>query len=308
MRKSSFAGRSACISLAFVSALVIFIGGSSCNKEVSSGGAALTSSSGNQSTSSIIAVAVAPGSTDSIYILQTCARGYFRDSIPSDSLPATITAYVDSNYHSATYLKQFIIKDSAGAVGGYLVIISYNNKPVALLFNGSGQIWQVLEQRQPGDMNGPGWHHGGRYQNRDGQQHDTIAGSALPSNISAYMTTNYPGDTLIRAYRNIDSSILVISQDNGLFATVFSSSGAFIRRVELPAPSGLVQSVPQSALPASAPTYLTTTYPNYVFDKAFSLTINHGVVGYEVIIDANNTKYGVVFDGSGNYVASRIIW
>ena len=48
--------------------------------------------------------------------------------------------------------------------------------------------------------------------------------------------------------------------------------------------------------------YLAQTYPNYMFDKAFSLPENGTLKENVVIIDANNTRYAVEFDASGAFV------
>jgi hypothetical protein len=240
--------------------------------------------------------------------MQPCGAGNYRDSIDSASLPTAIIAYLDSNYAGFTFAKSFVIKDSAGTVEGYAVVIFYNNVPVGLLFNASGNFVQVLQQRQPGDMNGPGWHQGGRFGDRGNPQGDSVALTSLPTPITNYFATNYPGDTLLRAFINIDSSYLVISANNGLYATVFTANGTFVKRVLLPAGPEQPQPVAQTALPAAILTYLTTTYPNYVFEKAFSLSAGSNVQGYLVIIDANSTKYAVEFDTSGNFISAKVIY
>jgi len=292
--------------LAVFAALIL----SACNKDLSRSTSSSTTST-TSSTSATIAVAVDSLTGDSIYIKQACARGYFRDSISASAVPSNIIAYLDTNYAGYSSTKAYVIKDSAGTIGGYVLIIQYNGKPVALLFSASGNFVQVLEQTESGD-NDHGWHTGGRYCNRNGLQGDTVALSALPSSITAYFSSNYPNDTLLRAYKNIDSSYLVISTDTVVYASVFTSTGVFVKRVALTNNSsrfnGDIKSIAQDSLPAIAVSYLSTTYPNYVFDKAFSVTNNGTLQGYVVVIDANSTKYAVLFDASGNYVAVRIIW
>ena len=282
----------------------------SCSKkDLTTSSSSTTTTTATSSTSSYIAVEVDSTTGDTVYVLQPCTNGYFRDSIAVSALPAAITSYLDTAYSGFSYLKEFEIKDSAGTVGGYVVIISYNGQPVALLFNASGVLVRVLEQREAGDRNGKGWHEGGRFGHRDGLQKDTIALSALPTAISTYFTDNYPQDTLLKVFKNYDSSYLVISTDSGyVYATLFTSDGTFIKRLIIRAPKGKISGVDQSALPTAILTYLTTTYPAYVFEKAESLTVNGTVEGYVVVIDANNTKYAVVFDGSGNFLSSRTIW
>lgn len=285
------------------------IGFIACNKEISS--------STETSTSAVIAVAASETATtatsgtsaDSVYIIQPCGRGSQRVSIAEANLPAAATTYLTINYAGYTFNKAFAINNSSGTATAYVAIIYYNDKPVALLFDSSGNFIKVLEQRERGDLDGHGWHEGGRFCNRDGLQKDTVAISALPSSILNYISVNYPQDTLVKAFKNnYDSSYVVISKNNGLFATVFDSNGNFTKRVTLPAPAGSCVNIIQSSLPANVLSYLDTTYPNYVFDKAFAVYRNNLLQGYVVILNANNTKYGVRFDSSGNFVSAKTIW
>ncbi|HEU0063869.1 MAG TPA: hypothetical protein VFQ58_02520, partial [Flavisolibacter sp.] len=100
-----------------------------------------------------------------------------------------------------------------------------------------------------------------------------------------------------------DSSYIVISKNNGGFVTVFNAQGAFVERVQLPAPhEAKLVTVDQASLPTSIQNYLNTTYPGYTFKQAFSATVNGVVQGYVVFISANNTRYAVEFDGSGTFI------
>ena len=187
----------------------------SCNREMSS--TSSINSSGNTtttSTSATIEVAADSTGADSVYILQQCNPRFFRDSIAASALPDSVLSYLANNYPGYGFQRGYVIKDSAGTVGGYVVIISFNGKPVGLLFNASGNFQKVQEQRERGDINGDGWHHGGRFGDRDGSHRDTIALLVLPVTISSYIASNYPSDTLLRAYQNRDSSVLVISKNN----------------------------------------------------------------------------------------------
>ena len=254
----------------------------SCNKEtsVANTGTSQAIVSATQS----IAVAAGSTSNDSIYIIHACDRGHVLDSIAMSALPTAITDYLTTNYAGYTFQKAYAEKDA------------------------SGNFILVLEQREGRALSGDGWHEGGRFCNRDGQHKDTVALTSLPANVLSYFTTNYPQDTLIRAYLDRDSSYIVFSKDNGAFVTVFDSGGAFVKRVQLqPHTYGNVTNVSQSALPAVIQTYLGTTYPNYVFDQAFSFSQNGNLLGYVVAIDANATKYAVAFDASGNFIKAITI-
>lgn len=266
-------------------------------------------------TSNTIAVAATASSaasstssgTDSVYLLQSCGHGGSRDSIGEAALPSTVQSYVTANYPGATFSKAFAIKNSSGSVTGYVEIIYYNNKPVGLLFDSTGAFVRVLEQREKGDLSGSGHHAGGRFEHRDGKGRDTIALNALPSAITAYFATNYSADTLVKAFRGKDSSLVVLSKNNGLFATVFDAGNVFVSREQLSSGGRVHQSIDLSQLPSVAANYLSQTYPNYVFEKAFSFSQNGTVKGYVVVIDANNTKYAIQFDASGNYIRVKTI-
>lgn len=244
---------------------------------------------------------------DSVYIINSCGRGEQRDSIAESSLPASVSAYISANYAGATFHKAFSITNNSGTLTGYVVIVYYNDKPVALKFDATGTFVKVLEQRERGDLQGNGWHIGGIFQHRDGRGKDTIALTALPVTVQAYFTATYPTDTLLKAYRTSDSGYVVISKNNGLFATAFDAGASFKARVQLPQKPGRIASVEASALPAAITAYLQTTYPGYVFNKAFSTSLNGSIQGYVVLIDANNTRYAIAFDASGTFVAAKTI-
>ena len=279
-----------------------------CKKDLS-GTTSTVASSATIAVAATETASTTAGSTDSVYVVQPCERGSTRDSIAESALPASVTTYLTTNYSGYTFNKAFAIVNSSGVTTNYVVIIFYNTKPVALLFDSSGNFIKVLEQRERGDIDGPGWHDGGRFCDRDGRGRDTIALSSLPSSILAYMAANYPQDTLVKAFQSRhDSDYVIISKNNGLFATVFTNSGNFERRVSLPTPPGSCVSIDQSALPSNIQSYLNSSYPNYVFEKAFAVYRNSVLQGYVVIINANNTKYAVRFDASGNFVSVKTIW
>ncbi len=294
---------------------ILMLGVTSCKKEVSgSNGVDLTTSLATTATSSTIAVAIngtatnGGTATDSVYVISPCEKGQHRDSIAAADLSATIQSYLTTNYSGYSFLKAFAVKDTTGAVKSYVVIINYNGKPVALKFEADGTFSKVLEQRERGDMDGEGWHRGGRFDCRDGEHRDTVALNLLPTGIITYFNANYASDTLIRAFKTADSGYLVISKNNGIFATLYSSTGVFVKRVELPTPGGIKAKLAEANLPSAAINYLANTYPNYVLDKAFSVTVNGTLQGYVAVINANNTRYCVVFDASGNFVAAKTIW
>jgi hypothetical protein len=289
-------------------ALLFIVALTSCKKDVSNTGTTNSSTIAVAASESAAAANPSAG-TDSVYIVQPCNRNQTRNAISETDLSAAITTYLSTNYPGYSFVKAFAVVNTSGSTDAYVVVIFYNDKPVGLLFDSTGNFVKVLEQREKRDIDGRGWHEGGRFCDRNGLQKDTIALTALPSSILAYMATNYPQDTLVKAFQSKhDSSYAVISKNNGLFVTIFDASGNFKNRVTLPAPPGNCVSISQSALPTNVQSYLSTTYPNYVFEKAFAAYANSALQGYVVIINANNTKYAVKFDASGNFVSVKTIW
>lgn len=246
-------------------------------------------------------------SEEAPYLINTCRRGEQRDSVSFSSLHASIGTYLTANYPGYTFQKAFKVLDASDAVTGYVVVIQFESKPVGIKFDSSGTFVKVLEQREKRDLKGKGWRPGGRFDLRDGKHRDTIALTALPAGIKTYFSVNYAQDTLLHALTIKDGSYIVISANNGMFATIFKSDNTFIRRVQLPAPGGKRTPIAESALPVPIISYLSTTYPSYAFDKAFVAKNGSTVLGYVVLIDANTTKYAIRFDASGNFVKNLTI-
>ena len=264
----------------------------------------------NEENTAASTIAVAASATaaagDSVYIVQPCGRGGRRDSVAFSSLPAAAGTYLSANYAGYTFHKAFAVSAN-NVVTGYAVIVYFNNKPVGLLFDTAGTFVRVLEQRDRGDLSGPGFHSGGRFEHRDGRGRDSIALATLPTAITAYLASNYPGDTLLKAFRSRDSSIVVLSKNVTAFATVFSAAGAFVKRQSIHSAQGNCQPVDLAALPSAAAAYLGLTFPNYVFNKAFVISQNGTVKGYVAVIDANNTRYAVEFNAAGTFIRTKTI-
>lgn len=298
--------------VAIACAITAAVGITSCNKDSSATSGTDTAS--GTSSSSVITVAVTDTSgnkvTDSIYMIHNCGMEFHRDTVSASNLPAAVTTYLTTNYAGYTFVEAFsVVNNRTAAIKGYVAIIVFNNKPVGLLFDASGNFIGVLEQRERGDLTGIGWHVGGRFRDRDISLRDTVSLSALPAAITGYFSTNYAQDTLLKAFKDVrDGYYLVISSNNGLYANLFNASGNFVSRIQIPVTHhGRWQPAEQSALPASITTYLTTTYPGYVFKKAFTYSVGGSIQEYVVVIDASGTRYAVLFDASGNFVKARTL-
>lgn len=250
---------------------------------------------------------ISGNTTDSVYILHGCGSKVNMTATSLSAMPSSVETYLTTNYSGYTLLKAVAVYDSSSVLQSYIVVIYYNSKPVALKFDAAGNLAQVLEQRERGDLKGKGWHQGGRFQHRNGLGRDSVALGALPANILSSFKAAYSADTLVRAFRTADSGYVLLSRNSGLFATSYTAAGVYVSRVALNREKGQVASVDAAALPAAVTSYLTTTYPGYVLNKAFSITVGGTLKGYVVVMDANNTRYGLSFDSSGNFVALKTI-
>jgi hypothetical protein len=289
---------------------------SSCTKDAATTAEVTTAASNNAlatavaNTGSIaIATVSLSGTTDSLYLVGCMGRHDKRDTVAFSALPTAVGTYLTTNYAGYTFKKAFSVKDSTGVLIAYIVAIQFNGNPVGLKFATDGTFVKVLEQRIGDDLkHGRRFHEGGPFGDRNGHPRDTIALSAIPAAVSTYFTTTYAADTLLHAFVTHDSTYVLISKNNGLFATAITPAGSLVVRAQIDARHGKVASVTEAALPAAATTYLTTTYAGYVFNKAFSISSKAGaLLGYDVFITVNNTKYVVTFNATGTFVAAKAI-
>ncbi|MBD3748386.1 MAG: PepSY-like domain-containing protein [Sphingobacteriales bacterium] len=249
-------------------------------------------------------------STDSVYAMDACDSNHRRNPILESALPTNITSYLKTNYVGYTFIKAFSnTLVSTNTLDGFVVAIMFNGKPVALKFDASGNFLKVLELRKGKDLDHKGDHQDGDEQHHKEDEHaDSISLNSLPDNILQYFKVNYPQDTLKKAFTTEDSAIVVISKNLAFFSNTFKSDGTFIKRERLGDHSGGEdEDILQSNLPTSILNYLSVTYPNYIFEKAFIDKEDGKTKGYLVIIDANLTKYAVLFDGNGNFKEAKVI-
>lgn len=258
-------------------------------------------------TSGNIAISVTAKSKDSVLVMNVCPAGPRPDTLASADLPSTISTYLSLNYSGYTFRKAFKVL-SGSNVDSYVAVINFNNKPIALKFNSVGTFTTILEQREPADLAGPGFHKGGRFDNRDGKCQDTLAISALPTVIKTYISTNYH-DTLVHSVVTKDTTYIVYSTNKSLYSTLFSSKGVFIKRTLLNATVSKHVDVPISGLSGTIVSYLTKTYPGSVVHKVLSEKIKKGTVvdKYLVFLDDNNTHYMIQFSSLGVFVKAFVI-
>ncbi|SDG03579.1 Putative beta-lactamase-inhibitor-like, PepSY-like [Mucilaginibacter gossypii] len=281
------------------------IGLASCKKENASKSASAGSVSSSAVTSTgAIAISLASSgtTTDSVYMVGCYGKHDTKDSVAFSTLPTVIGTYLTANYSGYTFKKAYSITDSTNTVINYIVVIKYNSALVGLKFTAAGTFVSILEQREGVDLKGPGWHLGGFFDNRDSKHRDTIAISALPSAVSNYFSTTYPTDTLLHASIAPDNVYILISQNGVLYSTTVTAAGKLVKRIQIEKHDLKHAVVAEANLPAAITTYLTATYPGYVFDKAFSESPGGTLQGYVVLITSNNTKYALIFNASGTFV------
>lgn len=259
--------------------------------------------------SNILSGTTTTSSTDSVFAMDACHRDHKKNSVSQGALSATINTYLSANYAGYTFIKAFSTTlISTNVLDSYVVAIMFNGKPVAIRFDASGTFVKILELKEGRDLDREDGHHeGGCFDNRDGKQKDSLALSALPLTIKQYFAVNFPQDTLKDARVVKDGSILVLSKNVSYFGTAFKADGTFIKRESIASHPGKGTIITADKLPAIVISYLSTTYPNYVFNKAFEHKDNGILKGYVVIIDANLTKYAVLFDATGVFKKAQPI-
>jgi hypothetical protein len=254
-----------------------------------------------------ISSTTANGAKDSIYVVGCYNGKVKKDTVAQNNLSNSITTYLRSNYAGYSFKKAFKITESNNTLVGYVVVIKYNDKLIGLKFDSAGAFVKILEQREGADLVGKGWHPGGKFDCRDGKNRDTIAISALPTIVNNFFKNTYPSDTLLHAQITPDTNYILISKNNGLFATAISAKGTLIKRVTLDNSKNSHTCVLQANLLINITTYLTATYPGYVFEKAFAVQKGNVVQNYVVLITSNSTKYAVRFNAAGTFTDYVVI-
>jgi hypothetical protein len=288
---------------------------SSCTKEATVNSSVTKTSVATTTTiASLGAISISPlpattltGTKDSLYLVNCYSQHSKKDTIASSALPTAIATYLTTNYAGYTFAKAYKITDNLNVITNYVVVIKYNSSYIGLAFTSTGTFAKVLEQRAGVDLLGKGWHDGGPFNNRDCKGRDTIALTAIPSAVKNYFTASYPTDTLLHASVTPDLNYVLISKNKVLYSTVITAGGTLVKRVQIDQHNGLHTSVSQANLPAAISAYLTSTYPGYVFDKAYSETVSNVLQGYDVFITVNSTNYVVIFSAAGAFVKAIVI-
>ncbi len=137
-------------------------------------------------------------------------HGFPHDSLTKvavSALPATITTYITANYAGATV--DVAAKD---ANRGYVVMITQAGVRKALLFNLDGTFNQEIVRGVKGN-------------------YSVVAASALPTNVTTYITTNYAGSSIKLAGKSTTGQFKVFIQTatNQLVELSFAADGTFVQ-------------------------------------------------------------------------------
>jgi|LakMenEpi03Oct11_1017367.scaffolds.fasta_scaffold03412_2 hypothetical protein len=297
-------------SIAMMASLIVL---SSCQKEFTGSMPNPNIGDGAPKTPAFTAIPVSitgsgGSATDSVYVVYDCDRDLLREPIPLTFLPQVVHDYQTDLYENHTPLMAFIVSDAAGNMNAYISILRFNNKPVALEFSVDGTFKKVLEQREKDDLDNNGWHPGGLFDERDGANRDNIDLALLPDEIKNYLTANYSEDSLLKAFKTKEDAYIVLSKNNGGYAHVFNSSLEPVKHMGLCGGSCQLEDMEKSALSATILNTLSTTFPNYVFNKADLMFVNGASIGNLVLINANNTRYAVRFNTIGNLIDMNVLF
>ncbi len=125
------------------------------------------------------------------------------------ALPATVTAYVQQTYPTAS------IKLAATDEKGNLIVgITVDSQPKALLFTAAGAFVQELSH----------------YHKKAKLTEVTL--TDLPASITTYITTNYAGATLQKAGKNADGAYFVaIKSGDSMKVLRFDANGTFVEEL-----------------------------------------------------------------------------
>lgn len=137
---------------------------------------------------------------------------------------------------------------------------------------------------------------------------NVIDPATLPAAILTYLSTNYAGYVMVQADAKVDAAGTVLGYETLInvgtvqYELNFGPTGIFTK---LETPEGQFEGAGialASLLPAIT-TYLTATYPGYIFKEAETKLVNGVLTGYQVEIVQNNLKYNVLFDATGKFVS-----
>ncbi|OJJ14003.1 hypothetical protein BKI52_44870 [marine bacterium AO1-C] len=205
------------------------------------------------------------------------------DSIAVSALPQAIRDYVATNYAGQTIQKAY--KENCNGTIQYEVELSGG---VELIFDANGQF---IKKETDDDKN-------------DNKNEVAINATDLPQATQTYISTNYAGKTITKAYKITDSTGIVTGYEvelNDGTEVYFDATGNFVK--EEKDIEGTETAIAASELPQAVQTYISTNYAGKTITKAYKITNTAGtVIGYEVELSDGTEVY---FDANGNFVKAE---
>ncbi len=158
---------------------------------------------------------------------------------------------------------------------------------------------------------------------------DSVTFASLPAAVGTYLTANYAGYTVKSVYHVVDSTanfkgfIVVINFNSKPVGVLFDSNGVFVKVLEQRSPGDMDgkgpggqhgdgggdrfgdrddkgrDSVSYAQLPAVVKSYLTATYKQDTFRKAFK----DPRTGNFVVVTTNNGIFITLFDANGKFIS-----
>lgn len=232
---------------------------------------------------------------NAVFKLNFTAKGLLSSSssitpVAISDLQAAIVTYINTNYAGATINSAHTESDGSFDV----LITTTDNVKIKLNFSSTGEFVSALELKANGN-----------HRHQHSERHTRIAVADLASNITTYITDNYPGSKTVAAFKESDGSIdvFVVTADDAKLNLNFTSDGTFVS-VSTIDPFHLREHtiVTAANLPTEIKTYITTNYAG--------ATINIGHIEpdgtYEVYITTSAAvKLKLTFTATYEFVSEE---
>ncbi|MFZ4401496.1 MAG: PepSY-like domain-containing protein [Bacteroidales bacterium] len=219
-------------------------------------------------------------------------------TITINSLPASITQYIDNNYPDASLYQAATVKH---ADAKYIVTLN-TDEELAFTENGSylgdGEMYHNKKHKN-GHHSHPG-HHGGHHGN---STNHGIPVNSLSSNITAYLSSNYPAYSIKHAEADSSCQYGLITE-----VVIFQSGVAHLKLYFDPSGSFLMSSsrLMYPNLPILVQTAITTTYAGYnPKNKALKLDLANNTVEYYVYIFNGQTHKRITIADTGVVICEQ---
>jgi hypothetical protein len=209
------------------------------------------------------------------------------DTVDMATVPVALTNYVASNYVGYTTQFVYAIK-SNGTLTGYLANLVNGTQHANARFDATGTFVKAVVLPA----------HAGFAL----FQTDTIATTALPLALTAYLAANTGTYKYQRAFMEADSSFTtIVSQGTTAYALLYAPkvSATALNIINLGNIDFSTPNPALSSLPSPINDYVTQNYPGATIEKVMAATCTGANNGYTVILKNNGTQYAAEFDNSG---------